>query len=670
MNDFTILHLSDLHINQESERLSLLMENLLNDIKEEMKLVDDIIIVVTGDLVHKGNYKYKLGVLKFFKELKNVIGEKVRDIYIVPGNHDKVRNKLDLKILQEYDFLDKDIRKFYNDYWEYILLSFRNYQDMVKSIYAIFGTSEKDKLFKKDTYGVSVTEVNGKRICFLLLNTAWSCTGDNDERHLKFGKFQLDTIRNEYKKYMENGSDLVIALAHHPLNWLEGDEETLIQTNILSNYSLNCNIYISGHIHNRDIINWQSTRHSLTTLVSGLGWPDEEDEDMQHPYAHTYSSYTFNLDINSIDVYVRSSDDNSVFEPDFRIYTNRREKTNNKIVMPLDSNKTQAYFNLGTVKGRSPKSYYVTEEVLSLIQVYVSMIGEFRKKIYIELNTLKKDFLDQLGWYIIKNEEKLLKEKLEKKKCTLKKEIKKSSLIYEELDNCFFRGNDISALSQNGKSYLDKRQKIIGDQFMAYLQVICSELSKLLEDSLNDFIRIENGEIKSNNQLAAKTVRVHFRGYNENEDCYEQICVDNSGIWEQYKMKVQKWGELLRESYKAGHSLVASINRKYCIDSYDQNNKKKQVQGVYQWTDFLTSIPEFLGSRYIQYDTKTQNILKERPWLSFGITVYDQQSSKMLYILDYLNINKVISDCIIEFSSYMPINIEKFIKNNLGTKWE
>ena len=60
MNDFTILHLSDLHINQESERLSLLMENLLNDIKEEMKLVDDIIIVVTGDLVHKGNYKYKL----------------------------------------------------------------------------------------------------------------------------------------------------------------------------------------------------------------------------------------------------------------------------------------------------------------------------------------------------------------------------------------------------------------------------------------------------------------------------------------------------------------------------------------------------------------------------------------------------------------------------------
>ena len=50
MNDFTILHLSDLHINQIGERLSLLMENLLIDIKNEMKFVDNIIIVITGDL--------------------------------------------------------------------------------------------------------------------------------------------------------------------------------------------------------------------------------------------------------------------------------------------------------------------------------------------------------------------------------------------------------------------------------------------------------------------------------------------------------------------------------------------------------------------------------------------------------------------------------------------
>ena len=401
MNDFTILHLSDLHINQIGERLSLLMENLLIDIKNEMKFVDNIIIVITGDLVHKGNYEYKDSVIYFFTKLKECLGEKIIDIYIVPGNHDKVRNSIDKKILFEYEECSNDPDSFYRNYWKYFLVSFADYQELIKQIYSIFmKKSEVKKKVKEETYGAFVTKINDKRICFLAFNTAWSCLGDSDERNLKFGRFQLNKIKEEYKKNMKAGGyDLVVALAHHPLNWLVGEEETLVQTNILSNFSLNCNIYISGHIHNRDIISWQSTRHSLTTLVSGLGWPDEE-EDMQHPYAHTYSSYTFNLDINSIDVYVRSSDDNSTFEPDFRIYNNKRDKANSKIVMPIDSNKTQAYFNLGVVKGRSPKSYYITEEALSLIQVYMPMVGRFRKQMYIALNKAKKDVLDQIAYEV------------------------------------------------------------------------------------------------------------------------------------------------------------------------------------------------------------------------------------------------------------------------------
>lgn len=441
MNDFTILHLSDLHINQKGERLSILMENLLIDIKQEMELVDNIIVVVTGDIVHKGNYDYKENAIAFFKKLKKVLKEKVKDIYIVPGNHDKVRNSIDAKIIQEYKFEGDVADKFYKDYWKYIMVSFADYQDMVKKIYEIFVDKAKvKKKVKANTYGTFVTEINDKRICFMAFNTAWSCLGDIDERNLKFGKFQLDEIKEEYKENMgKSGYDLVIAVAHHPLNWLTGEEETLLQTNILSNFSLNCNIYISGHIHNRDIINWQSTRHSLTTLVSGIGWPDEE-EDMQHPYAHTYSSYTFNLDINSIDVYVRSSDDNSSFEPDFRIYTKKRDKANNKIVMPIDSNKTQAYFNLGAVEGRSPKSYYITEKALALIQIYTPMVGKFRKQMYVSLNRVKKDILDQIIGYMWQEQEKLDDEKNSERINMYEEKIEKIEDTWEMLDECFFRG--------------------------------------------------------------------------------------------------------------------------------------------------------------------------------------------------------------------------------------
>ena len=51
MNDFTILHLSDLHINGHGKTLSRLMNNLLTDIESELKEVENIILVVTGDIL-------------------------------------------------------------------------------------------------------------------------------------------------------------------------------------------------------------------------------------------------------------------------------------------------------------------------------------------------------------------------------------------------------------------------------------------------------------------------------------------------------------------------------------------------------------------------------------------------------------------------------------------
>ena len=145
MNDFTILHLSDLHINQEGERLSLIMDNLLIDIEQEMKLVDDIIIVVTGDIVHRGNYKYRENAIVFFKKLKKILRNKIKDIYIVPGNHDKIRNPVDAKILQEYDSSDKFADAFYKNYWKYFLVSFSEYQSLVEEIYSIFFNKQKIK---------------------------------------------------------------------------------------------------------------------------------------------------------------------------------------------------------------------------------------------------------------------------------------------------------------------------------------------------------------------------------------------------------------------------------------------------------------------------------------------------------------------------------------------
>lgn len=57
MNDFTVLHLSDLNIDREDGKLSVMFKYLLCDINKELKDIDNIIVVVTRDIVNKGNYK-------------------------------------------------------------------------------------------------------------------------------------------------------------------------------------------------------------------------------------------------------------------------------------------------------------------------------------------------------------------------------------------------------------------------------------------------------------------------------------------------------------------------------------------------------------------------------------------------------------------------------------
>ena len=53
MNDFTVLHLSDLHIDNTDGHLSVLLKNLLEDIKVELEKAKHVVIVVTGDIVHQ-----------------------------------------------------------------------------------------------------------------------------------------------------------------------------------------------------------------------------------------------------------------------------------------------------------------------------------------------------------------------------------------------------------------------------------------------------------------------------------------------------------------------------------------------------------------------------------------------------------------------------------------
>lgn len=607
------------------------MENLLKDIEQEMKFSENILVVVTGDIVNQAQYQNRDNVLEFFTKLKGILKERVKHIYIVPGNHDRRRNVLDQQILNkefgnasESDKSMYEEPDFYPELWKYIRMSFDEHAELVKEIYEIYyGKENKDEVSKrlfKDTYGVQIDKVNGKNICVLQFNTAWSCTGSNDERNIRIGKFQIEHIKESYRKKCEKlprgeQVDLTIAIAHHPVGWLSGKEEDLIQAELLSNNSLHANVYICGHTHNRDVINWQNNRHSLTTLVSGIGWPDGS---ATHPYAHTYSSYVFNLDVNSIDVYVRSSNDALTFEPDFRIYTEQRNKEENKIIMPINICKTQAYFNLSSVVERSSKACYITEKIIKNLNGYVHFLENIRVRMQEGLFRMKYDIFENLVLYASKGNKHIEQQ------------------LYE-LEEFWFMESKDDAIA---RKIVKRNPQLFQTQFSGYLQYLCTQVCKGIYEFRD-----------------GTDVRVHFRQWNKDTDCYIQNCIYGRNA-EHYEMKPIEWGELLEEAYRRKRPLIASVNEGYCKKSMEQNKKKDSGQ----WEDFITVIPEFVKNNYIQRNKKTGKIEQKRPLLTFGITIYEKEDKTLLYLLDYLRIDKIVGEMIHDFLYYMPIDLKEYIK--------
>lgn len=621
MDDFTILHLSDLHINRTDGNLPSLMNKLLDDIKEQSKYCENIIIVVTGDLVHQGKYAYKDSVLEFFKCLKTQLKGKVRDVFIIPGNHDKERSVLDKDLLKKYRFGEKNNKNFYDSYWKYIEFEFQKYVDVTKQIYQIFEVEEK-----KDLYGAEVVEVNGKRIAFLRCNTVWSCMGDKDERHLKFGRFQLNKLINDYNKNKGIGYDLTIVLAHHPLNWLSGKEETMIKREFISNDKLNVDLYIGGHIHDSEVTNLQNTRHTLTTLVAGIGWPDDLNESRYH-YEHNYAWYTCNLDINSMDVYVRKADQMGKFDADTNFYPDAKAKIDKKIIMPIKASNTRAFFDLTTMQERSPKACYITDDMIQWMQLYVNLMGNVRRKIYIELEKKRWDVFEQINTEFTKEN------------------------VYKDI---LINGNDIA----NKEKLFDGKEKILESMFQTYLYQICCIFSK------------ETVKLLNRHEKKGAEIRVHFRWLNKKKDIekvtYDQLCLAKEPQWEEYIMEPIVWDELLKYAYEKRHPLIASVNHMGCENSYYKNENRDDKNN--EWCDFLTAVPEIEGNDYIEIIPRSKEVIRKMPWITFGVTVYREEDRKLLFLMDYFRIDQIVSEFIREFRYFMPINIEHFVTNNINDK--
>lgn len=637
MNDLAILHLSDLHIEKGGRSYSRLHGALLNDIKEQINSIpkNTLVVVVTGDIINAGEAGALPNAKKFFRKLKEITKEKLIALYIVPGNHDKKRTTLNNYLVPAYRQMaftgDNDCfgEKFEIDVWPTQKKAYEEsgYFDLIHYIYNDLFEMPEISNIVESTFGVHAINLKDKHYCFVLLNTAWSCADDRDTRKLFLGRFQLRAISKSFHDLTdETPADMTFVLGHHPIECLYGTEQDELFAYMISYTEMSANAYLCGHTHDRNVINWSNNRHSIHTLMTGFGWPEVPSERV---HDHYYSIYRFNLDLNSMEIYVRKTNDGSGFIPDLSIYTGRADQDGEKLVRPIRFVEAQGEITLNTANGIPSKTTFISKDFLLNSKLLLSTMCDISLDTGVIIEFYKNDLFDSLK----------IPESISDDGSTA------IGLFLKCVNNTEYQNKLTDGQKELMRKMVEANLDGIYDNFQSYLQWFCHRFHTELLPC------VKEGQI----------VRLHFRFLSDRSNgTYSTLCSSFSAFNEKNQQENQpsdvKYGDLLEAAFSSQSSgcLLYSVNQDICI------NKLKD-----KWKNFLTVVPRFERNIYkksVGSNSVGRIITKQFPYITFGVTTNDDAFNSVLQCMDYYSLDNIISSIIQRYLDVFMVDIDGFLK--------
>ncbi len=241
-NQFQVLHISDLHINDSRDEAfdrKIVLEPLIKRITQDLENgYRPELVAVTGDIAFKGvQSEYALAKL-FFDDLLNALGLKQEHLFIVPGNHDVNRKKyrpIDIPVYDNMRELNTELID--EDFRSDLLKGMTDYFDFVRDHYGHM-TAVQNRLAP---FSHIFTAKCGKKIGLVGLNSAWMCRRSDDEGTIAVGEYQVQKAMAALEA--QGAVDLRIILMHHPLQWLWPTDRSICRT-----YMDNCTL-LAGHLH-------------------------------------------------------------------------------------------------------------------------------------------------------------------------------------------------------------------------------------------------------------------------------------------------------------------------------------------------------------------------------------------------------------------------------------
>ncbi len=620
-NSVSILHLSDLHIcKSSSDEYSEDLKILISDITEQLieKHITKLIIIVSGDIIDKGEIKYIDTAIRFFHDLFEAIRKEcpnvqIADIQIVPGNHDiKRSHERDLLALSHRN-LDLSIQ----EDWKYYLGYSSEYISMVNKIYNMINKGPIN-----NTFGCEIVKNGLYNICFIRLDSAWSACTDNDVRNIRFGSYQIKQILDEYNKLKSKDKiDVTIAISHHPTSWLHPNDEELFKQFAMQKKYLDVDIHLCGHTHNLSVENYYNHEHSLLTLVTGIGWGEKKRPTEINNYR--YSIYTLNIARNCCEIFVRKTKRDSTYDYDLSIYS-PSEKRTKKIMYPIKMLESFTFIQTNTLSEQDVTGIYVDMSILEKIPNIIKSSIYFQELMSITINNYKDEFRYSFS---VTNGQKNIQDDAEQ----------------ENYDNFEIINRHFENVQQK-----NEKRYVPSIEIKSLMQL--KDSNQRFESYLNDVIRNVLEAYKncfSNNLL----IRGHFRRYHSSVNTinYSWLCSACSDHSIHESSRDLPWQSLVQTAYKQKRSIVFSTN--YWGSPI-----------VTDWNDYITLVPRFSGYEVIEnYGIESEYY----PLLSFGLSLgenYVNEDSLALHLLSFTKFENLISKAINEYVETFCFDIGAYLK--------
>lgn len=277
-NELVWLHISDIHFHPKTGwRDGHARQELLDFLQEGFRdgsLLRPHLVFCTGDIAFGETsgapMEQQYGeAASFFDELLKRCELPRERLFMVPGNHDVNRREISNDQQARLITMAKTPRDYVaaiNQRFDDGSKDHRSAMERLKE-YGQFVQSYRPELHKENYHlYAQQLEVKGIQVGVAGFNSAWSCAGPEDDRHIWLaGQWQFNHMADGL-----DGADLKIGLIHHPFDWLNEAEHHEAEQRA----SKDLHFLLHGHTHT----SWVRPTDNCVQVAAGATGADTPEQ--------------------------------------------------------------------------------------------------------------------------------------------------------------------------------------------------------------------------------------------------------------------------------------------------------------------------------------------------------------------------------------------------------